>query len=59
VDTGTLAEPYGPQFGYTEANPVNWCSGFAVLTYKDGKLLPPELCEVIEGKAYFRGEQII
>lgn len=59
VDTGTLAEPYGPQFGYTEANPVNWCSGFAVLTYKDGQLLPPELCEVIRGKAYFRGEQVI
>ena len=59
VDTGTLAEPYGPQFGYVECNPVNWCSGFAVLTYKDGKLLPPELCEVIEGKAYFRGEQIV
>jgi len=58
VDTGTLAEPYGDQFVYTEANPVNWCSGFAVLTIKDGKLLPPELCEVIEGVAYFRGKEV-
>ena len=58
VDTGTLAEPYGDQFVYTELNPVNWCSGFAVLTFKDGMLLPPELCEVINGKAYFRGEEV-
>lgn len=58
VDTGTLAEPYGDQFVYTEGNPVNWCSGFAVLTFKDGMLLPPELCEVIDGKAYFRGEEV-
>lgn len=58
VDTGTLAEPYGDQFTYTECNPVNWCSGFAVLTFKNGRLLPPELCEVIEGEAYFRGEKV-
>ena len=58
VDTGTLAEPYGEQFTYTECNPVNWCSGFAVLTFRNGKLLPPELCEVIEGEAFFRGEKV-
>jgi hypothetical protein len=37
---------------------VNWCSGFAVLTFRNGKLLPPELCEVIDGVAYFRGEEV-
>jgi predicted phosphodiesterase len=58
VDTGTLAEPYGDQFVYTEMNPVNWASGFAVLTIKDGVLLPPELCEVINGVAYFRGKEV-
>ncbi len=58
VDSGTLAEPYGDQFAYTEENPVNWCSGFAVLTFKNGMLLPPELCEVINGVAYFRGEKV-
>jgi hypothetical protein len=59
VDTGTLAEPYGDQFAYCEGNPVNWGSGFAVLTFRNGKLLPPELCEVIEGEAFFRGEKVI
>lgn len=58
VDSGTLAEPYGDQFTYTEMNPVNWCSGFAVLTIKDGMLLPPELCEVLDGVAYFRGKEV-
>ena len=58
VDSGTLAEPYGDQFVYTEMNPVNWCSGFCVLTFENGKLLPPELCEVINGVAYFRGQRV-
>lgn len=58
VDTGTLSDPLGPQFDYLEDNPTPWCSGFAVLTFKDGVLLPPELCEVINGKAYFRSEQV-
>ena len=56
VQTGTLADLHGPQFEYHENGPSPSCSGFAVLTFKDGKLLPPELCEVIDGQAYFRGE---
>lgn len=58
VDTGTLSEPLGEQFEYLENNPTPWCSGFAVLTYKNGMLLPPELVEVINGVAYFRGKPI-
>jgi len=58
VDTGTLAEPCGPQFNYTEAGPVNWTSGFAVLTFVSGKLLQPELCVVEHGKAWFRGKEV-
>jgi len=56
VDTGTLADPHGPQFDYAENNPSPHTSGFAVLTFKDGMLLPPELCEVIDDRAYFRGQ---
>ena len=58
VDTGTMAEPYGPQFNYTEAGPVNWASGFAVLTFYKGKLLQPELCVVEHGDAWFRGVKL-
>lgn len=59
VDTGTLAEPQGEQFAYLEGNPTPWASGFAVLTFDaEGMLLPPELCEVIGGVAYFRGKAI-
>ena len=59
VDTGTLAEPYGPQFEYGEGNPLNHRSGFAVLTIKDGKLLWPELVHKWEdGQIEFRGEVI-
>lgn len=57
VDTGTLADCYGPQFEYTEGNPVNWRSGFAVLTFRNGRLMWPEVVHVIEeGVVEFRGE---
>jgi calcineurin-like phosphoesterase family protein len=58
VDTGSLADVNGQQFSYQEDNARNHRSGFAVLTFYKGKLLPPELCEVLdedEGTIYFRG----
>lgn len=59
VQTGAIADVAGPQFGYTEDNPTPWCSGFAVLTFKeDGHLVMPDLCEVIDGVAWFRGERV-
>lgn len=59
IQTGTLSDLHGPQFEYHENSPSSACSGFVVLTFRDGLLLPPELCEVIDGRAYFRGEAII
>lgn len=60
VDTGTLAETSGPQFtDYLEDNPVNWRSGFAVLTFHNGKLLWPELIHRWDkDKVEFRGKII-
>ncbi len=58
VDTGTLSDPLAPQFDYGENNPTPHTSGFAVLTFRGGKLLPPELVEVHDGAAYFRGEVV-
>jgi len=58
VDTGTLAEPDGPQFiNYLEDGPTNWRSGFAILTFHNGKLLWPELVHKwAEGQVEFRGK---
>ena len=59
VDTGTRADPLGPQFEYLENNATPWTSGFAVLTFADGLLMPPEMCQVIDdGVAWFRGSRI-
>ena len=59
VDTGTLADPHGPQFDYAEENPLNHRSGFVVLTIKSGRLLMPELCQVWdEDHVEFRGELV-
>lgn len=59
VDTGTLADPYGPQFtDYTEDNPVDWRSGFVVLTFHDGELLRPQEVQVVrEGLIEYRGDR--
>lgn len=58
VNTGMLFDPYSEQsVHYTEDNPVDWRSGFAVLTFHNGRLLMPELAEVIgDGEIVFRGK---
>jgi len=60
VDAGTVAEPYDEQFtAYTEDNPVNWRSGFAVLTFHKGRLMWPELAHKWdEDHVEFRGQLI-
>lgn len=60
VDTGTLADTSGPQFtDYLEDGPVNWRSGFAVLTFHNGRMLWPELVHKWgEGAIEFRGQVI-
>jgi len=61
VDCGTLAIPQGPQFSYCEDNPMNWRSGFVVLTWIKGELLMPELVIVNDeenGIVQFRGTLI-
>lgn len=58
IDSGTLCETDADQMSYGEDNPANHCSGFAVLTIVDGKLIQPEFCAVLDGVAYFRGNKV-
>jgi predicted phosphodiesterase len=57
VQTGCLADPNGNQFmGYTEDNPKDWRSGFALLSWERGRLMLPELIQVCgEDEFEFRG----
>ena len=57
-DVGTMADPYGPQFyNYTEMSPLDWRSGFCLLTFVNGRLLMPELIWVSgPGEVQFRGK---
>lgn len=58
IKTGMLADDDQREFDYRLGKPgLNWQSGFAVLTWRDGVLLHPEFCAVRDdGKAYFRGK---
>ena len=58
VDTGTLADTDGAQFeNYLELSPTNWRSGFAILTFHNGRLMWPELVHMwAEGQVEFRGK---
>ena len=47
VDTGCLIAQDGPQTAYSEDDPKNHRSGFAVLTFDGGELLQPELVMVM------------
>lgn len=60
VDTGTLADPRGPQFrDYLEDSPTNWRSGFVVLSFHNGQLLWPEIVRVVdEHHVDFRGSLV-
>jgi len=57
VQTGCLADPNGEQFmAYTEDNPKDWRSGFALLSFERGRLMLPELIQVCgEDEFEFRG----
>ena len=59
VDTGTLADPWGPQFDYQEDNSRSHRAGAAILSFRNGKLLLPELMQVWdEDTIQFRGQLI-
>ena len=57
IQTGTLADPHGEQFmAYTEDNPKDWRSGFALMSFERGRLMLPELIQVCgEDEFEFRG----
>ncbi len=60
VDAGTLAEPKGPQFrAYLEGKHPNWGSGFVVLTFKDGRMMMPQLVRKWDDKSVEYCGQII
>lgn len=59
VDTGCCADPAHRQFLYAEDNPLDWRSGFALLTWRDGRLMQPELISVWDDDhVQFRGQLI-
>jgi hypothetical protein len=56
VDSGMLADKEHRAFGYAQDAPLDWRPGFALLTYHDGILMPPELITKMDAKTvWFRG----
>jgi hypothetical protein len=59
IKTGMLADPNWPCFNYAGANPKLWNPGFIVLTWRDGMLRTPEMCEITKSGAVFRGQVLV
>jgi hypothetical protein len=60
VETGMLGDPNHKSFQYGEGAPSRAHCGFAVLTFDEsGILLPPELCQMIDGRPVFRGKYVL
>jgi len=55
AESGTLADPHGPQFEYTEHNTVDWQPGFLVIHFWNTRHII-EPVHVEDGSAFFRGE---
>jgi hypothetical protein len=56
VDTGCVADKDHKAFLYAEDAPLDWRSGFALLTYRDGRLMFPELVtKWSDNEVQFRG----
>ena len=59
VDTGCVADTDHQAFLYHEDSPVDWRSGFCLLTYHEGKLMQPELVSKWSStQVQFRGKII-
>jgi len=55
-DTGCMAEKNHRAFSYAEDSPLDWREGFGLLTYLDGRLMPPEMITKWNSNAViFRG----
>lgn len=60
IETGTLADPHGPQFEYTEGAPSRAQMGFVVISFDEtGQMMPPETCEMVRGRPIFRGDPVL
>jgi hypothetical protein len=59
IECGMLNDPLGPQWEWVHGRPTRWQAGFVVLTFdEEGRLLPPELCQWVDGRALFRGRAL-
>lgn len=58
VECGMLGDPNWPVFNYRLGIEGQWQPGFVILNFRDGVLAPPEIVEVLDGAAWFRGEPI-
>ena len=60
VETGMLGDPNHKAFQYGEGAPNRAHQGFAVLTFDEtGILMPPEFCQMINGRPVFRGKYVL
>ena len=59
IEDGMLGDPMHKAFEYAEGAPSRAQPGFVVITFRDGVMMPPETCELIEGRPVFRADYVL
>jgi len=59
VECGMLGDPMHKAFEYAEGTASRAQPGFVLITFRDGIMMPPELCELVDGRPVFRGDYLI
>ena len=59
IECGMLGDPAHKAFEYTEGQTNRTQAGFVVITFRNGIMMPPETCELVDGRPVFRGDYII
>jgi hypothetical protein len=54
-----LGDPMHKAFEYAEGTASRAQPGFVLITFRDGIMMPPELCELVDGRPVFRGDYLI
>lgn len=59
IEDGMLGDPMHKAFEYAEGAVSRAQPGFVLITFREGIMMPPETCELIDGRPVFRADYVL